>query len=204
LFAEANGQSKIAHCEYPVMRVHNLSHQIVASKSIRARPLEPQLTFSCCEEPVSAEGDLWLFLRAARTAVRPAEVDRFARLRRGLSSLETHVGGGTTMSNSKDEKPLGKSLEQDKSYAVGNKKPPVEHQFKKGVSGNLKGRPKGGSKEKALGDLGDLVMKDFYKPVWVNINGKTVKKSPAEIFAQHMVKDAIKKGAPRLSSCLSS
>jgi hypothetical protein len=98
------------------------------------------------------------------------------------------------MSNSKDEKPLGKSLEQDKSYAVGNKKPPVEHQFKKGVSGDLKGRPKGGSKEKALGDLGDLVMKDFYKPVWVNINGKTVKKSPAEIFAQHMVKDAIKKG----------
>jgi hypothetical protein len=63
LFAEANGQSKIVHCEYPVMRVHNLSHKNVASKSIRARPLEPPVTFSCCEEPVSG---LWLFLGSYR------------------------------------------------------------------------------------------------------------------------------------------
>jgi Family of unknown function (DUF5681) len=70
----------------------------------------------------------------------------------------------------------------------------VKHQFKKGVSGKLKGRSKGGSKEKALSDLGGLVMEGFYKPVLVNINGKTVKKSQAEILAQQMVKDAIKKG----------
>jgi hypothetical protein len=31
------------------------------------------------------------------------------------------------MSNSKDEKPLGNRLEQGKSSAVGNKKPPVKH-----------------------------------------------------------------------------
>ena len=43
------------------------------------------------------------------------------------------------MSNSKDEKLLRDNLNQNKSYAVGNKKPPVEHQFKKGVSGNPKG-----------------------------------------------------------------
>jgi Family of unknown function (DUF5681) len=98
------------------------------------------------------------------------------------------------MSDLKDERLLWNRLEQSKSYPVGNKKPRVEHQFKKGVSGRMKGRPKGGSKKKALGYLGELFMKDFYKPAWVKINGKTVKKSPAEIFVQRMVKDAIKKG----------
>jgi hypothetical protein len=93
------------------------------------------------------------------------------------------------MLNSKDKGGLGKNLNQDKPYTVGNKKPPVEHQFKKGQSGNPRGRPKGRGK-----DLTNLVMKEFYKPVVVNIGGKTVKKSQAEIFAQQTVKNAITKG----------
>jgi hypothetical protein len=70
------------------------------------------------------------------------------------------------------------------------------------VSGNLKGRSKGGSKDKALGNLGDLVMKGFYNPVWVNLNGGTVKKSQAEIIAQQMVKHAIKKGGAAIKFLL--
>jgi Family of unknown function (DUF5681) len=104
------------------------------------------------------------------------------------------------MLNSKDKGGLGKNLDQDMPYAVGNKKPPLQFQFKPGQSGNPRGRPKGRAKD--LTNLADLVMKEFYKPVVVNIGGKTVKKSQAEIFVQQMVKNAITKGGASLKLVL--
>ena len=101
------------------------------------------------------------------------------------------------MLNSKDKGGLGKNLDQDMPYAVGNKKPPLQFQFKPGQSGNPRGRPKGRAK-----DLTSLVMKEFYKPVVVNIGGKTVKKSQAEIVVQKMVKNAITKGGASLKLVL--
>jgi hypothetical protein len=54
------------------------------------------------------------------------------------------------MSNSKDKTGLGEKMDQDKPYAVGHKKPPVQFQFKPGQSGNPRGRPKGRSKDRIL------------------------------------------------------
>jgi hypothetical protein len=130
-----------------------------------------------------------------RLCARLAEVDRFERLpaRVAEPETETHVAERSIRSvKFEGQREPGKNLDQDKPYAVGNKKPPVEHQYKKGQSGNLKGRPKGRAKD--LAHLGDLVVKEFYKTVVANIGGKIVKISQAEILAQQMVKNAIKKG----------
>jgi hypothetical protein len=46
-----------------------------------------------------------------------------------------------TMSNSKDKKARASDADPDKPYAIGNKKPPLHTQFKRGQSGNPSGRP---------------------------------------------------------------
>ena len=91
-------------------------------------------------------------------------------------------------------------MDPDKPYAVGNKKPPKAHQFKPGQSGNLRGRPKGRPKD--LGNFGEILMKEFYKPVVANMGGKTVKKSQGEIVATMMVKNAVSKGPASLNILL--
>jgi hypothetical protein len=57
-----------------------------------------------------------------------------------------------------------------------------------GLSGNKSGKPKD------LAKFGNLLMKEFYKTVVAQMNGKTVKKSQGEIVATMMVKNAIAKG----------
>ena len=52
-------------------------------------------------------------------------------------------------------------------FAIGYKKPPVKSQFKKGTSGNPKGRPKGSL------SISSVLMKTGREQVSVTINGKT-------------------------------
>jgi hypothetical protein len=98
------------------------------------------------------------------------------------------------MLKSKDKRDLGNKLDPDKPYVVGYKKPPLHTRFPKGKSANPLGRPKGRSKDLDLVNLGELFMRELYKPVVANVNGKVVKKSQAEILVSQMVKQAIAKG----------
>jgi hypothetical protein len=93
------------------------------------------------------------------------------------------------MSNAKDEGGSGNGSDPDEPYKVGNKKPPLHTRFPKGKSGNPGGRPKASSKD--LANIGDLLMKEFYKTVPASLGGKTVNKMQGEIFMMQMMKAAI-------------
>lgn len=72
-------------------------------------------------------------------------------------------------------------------YEVGYGKPPKKHQFKKGKSGNVKGRPK-----KPKPDA-SLALALLNAPVPVNQGGKQVKMQPFEVSLRKLVEKALKK-----------
>jgi hypothetical protein len=68
-------------------------------------------------------------------------------------------------------------------YVVGYGKPPLEHRFKKGQSGNPKGRPKGKANQKPLlrssdRPTQDMLLDEAYRPVLVR-EGENVIELPA-------------------------
>lgn len=75
-------------------------------------------------------------------------------------------------------------------YRVGFRKPPTKHRFKKGVSGNPKGRPK------TLPNIAALLEKDLKRIVNVVENGKPKKITKLEIMIRRLVQQAIE-GNPK-------
>jgi hypothetical protein len=71
-------------------------------------------------------------------------------------------------------------------YKVGYKKPPKGSQWKKGQSGNSKGRPKG---KKSLTTIG---LDMFHKPVTVLQNGKAIKISMIDAVRAKLLATAMK------------
>jgi hypothetical protein len=69
-------------------------------------------------------------------------------------------------------------------------KPPKKHQFKKGVSGNPTGRPKG--KTSLTTDL----QKILNKKITIQVNGENMRITKQQAFLQRLVNDALAGEAP--------
>lgn len=77
-----------------------------------------------------------------------------------------------------------------KSYPVGYKKPPKSGQFKKGKSGNPKGRPKGARSLKAA------LERELSTKMEIKEQGRKLKLSRMEVLAKRLVTDALN-GSPK-------
>jgi hypothetical protein len=94
-----------------------------------------------------------------------------------------------TVDDENDElDPRRQEGDADPTYRVGNKKPPLHTRFKRGRSGNPKGRPKGRF------NFARVLMEELGRSVHVVKNGKPVKFTNDKLFAASLVKDAITKG----------
>ncbi len=79
------------------------------------------------------------------------------------------------------------SQDDDSGYEVGYARPPVQTQFKKGQSGNRKGRPK--KRDMTAEEL--LAILD--EPVTVVQQGKKRRMQPVEVTLNRVLKDAVSK-----------
>lgn len=84
------------------------------------------------------------------------------------------------------------SNKEDNKDKVGYKNPPKNHQFKKGKSGNPKGRPPGPSKIRSNGDFNKLWLQEMEKSEKVNIDGKLEEIPYIKILIRDMKAKALK------------
>jgi hypothetical protein len=73
----------------------------------------------------------------------------------------------------------------NKDYAVGNCRPPIAHQFKPGIGGNKKGRPKGSK------NFSTLLNEELAEIVVVNENGRQKRMPKRQALAKQLVNGAL-------------
>ena len=73
----------------------------------------------------------------------------------------------------------------DQEYQVGYRRPPKSGQFKKGQSGNPKGRPKGSR------GLEKVVLDELKAKITVNENGRSKRVKKIEVIAKQVVNKAV-------------
>lgn len=80
---------------------------------------------------------------------------------------------------------MGNNKENQKDYEVGYKRPPREHQFKPGQSGNPKGRPQKNKNfvEDVKGEMNELIQ--------IQEQGKLKKITKQKALAKRIVADAL-------------
>jgi hypothetical protein len=91
-----------------------------------------------------------------------------------------------TVSSPPEAAPATPVAAAPKRTDVGNKRPPKEYQFKPGVSGNPRGRPKGSR------SLSTLVDEALSKTINVRIGGRSVRMSHREVMVKRYVEQAMK------------
>ncbi len=76
-------------------------------------------------------------------------------------------------------------MSANRDYKVGYKRPPKEHQFKKGVSGNPKGRPKNNA------TFAETVLDEMQEKIMVKESGKPKKITKKQALAKKLVAEAL-------------
>jgi len=95
------------------------------------------------------------------------------------------------MSRNKDEKDDEKDKGPRRAGRIGFGRPPIEHRFKPGQSGNPKGRPKKKQDEAAMLEMAKLVMDEAGRPVTARIGDKTVTLPALEAMLRNLMKQAL-------------
>ncbi len=76
-------------------------------------------------------------------------------------------------------------MSANRDYEVGYKRPPKEHQFKKGISGNPKGRPKNNA------TFAENVLDEMQEKIIVKESGKQKKITKKQALAKKLVAEAL-------------
>lgn len=86
-------------------------------------------------------------------------------------------------------------MSDSEEYEVGYGKPPEEHQFKKGQSGNPSGRPKR-KRMRFAEDISEIFMRSLNEEIEINVGGKSRKVTSYEAILLSLKARALK-GDPR-------